>query len=379
MIKGTYIFYQDGKEIYRSPNIITKFGKRYFTRYLAGLIESGSKDVVFGISGDKSISSVSATSGTITYTTSSAHGLSAGNKVSIVNVNPSAYNLSDVTVNATTSTTFTVVNSASGTYVSGGNVVSDVDTRLGFEIYRAPVLLGSTDIQIENDIAKYSIVYKSTIPKDVSGVISEIGIYPSTRTSANNFDGKFIADFDKYFDWVDGSGYSPTLSTVGAKVGGNVLSMTSNVSASNEYKANISLDLEGYSNLDSLSLAYYKNDTNLNTIRIKLYSSTGNYYYVNVTPQSGTGAKINSDIMLSSLFSNAVGSPIKSQINLIGIEVIPNTSTTTTVGLDALRINDEDTFDPNFGLLSRSILATPYLTKVAGRQIDVEYRLDLSF
>ena len=58
MIKGTYIFYQDGKEIFRSPNIITKFGKRYFTRYLAGLIESGSKDIVFGISEDKLISSV---------------------------------------------------------------------------------------------------------------------------------------------------------------------------------------------------------------------------------------------------------------------------------------------------------------------------------
>jgi hypothetical protein len=29
--------------------------------------------------------------------------------------------------------------------------------------------------------------------------------------------------------------------------------------------------------------------------------------------------------------------------------------------------------------LSRSILAAPYLTKIAGRQIDVEYRLDLSF
>ena len=83
--------------------------------------------------------------------------------------------------------------------------------------------------------------------------------------------------------------------------------------------------------------------------------------------------------MLSTLFSNVVGSPIKSQINLIGIEVVPNTSTTTIVGLDALRINDEDTFDPNFGLLSRSILTAPYLTKVAGRQIDVEYRLDLSF
>lgn len=379
MIKGTYIFYQDGKEILRSPNIITKFGKRYFTRYLAGIIESGSKDIVFGIDQEKLISSVSASSGVVTYTTSSPHGLSEGNSVSMANISPSGYNLSDVIIDSVTSTTFTVLNAASGTYVSGGNVVSDVDTRLGFEIYRTPVLLGSTDIQIQNDVATYSIVYKSTIPQDVSGVISEIGIYPSTRTSVNNFDGKFIADFDKYFDWVDGSGYSPTLSSVGSKVGGSVLNMTSNLSASNEYKANTSLDLEGYSNLDSLSIAYYKNDTNLNTIRIKLYSSVGNYYYVNVSPKSGTGSKINSNIMLSTLFSNVVGSPIKSQINLIGIEVVPNTSTTTTVGLDALRINDEDTFDPNFGLLSRSILATPYLTKVAGRQIDVEYRLDLSF
>ncbi len=379
MIKGTYIFYQDGKEIFRSPNIITKFGKRYFTRYLAGIIESGAKDLVFGISEEKTISSVSASSGVITYTTSSPHGLSSGNKVSMVNINPIAYNLSDVIIDSTTSTTFTVLNTASGTYVSGGNVVSDIDTRLGFEIYRTPVLLGSTDIQIQNDVAKYSIVYKSTIPQDISGIISEIGLYPSTRTSVNNFDSKFIADFDKYFDWVDGSGYSPTLSNVGAKVGGSVLTMTSNPSSSNEYKANISLDLEGYSNLDSLSICYYKNDTNLNTIRIKLYSSAGNYYYVNVTPQSGTGSKINSNILLSTLFSNVVGTPVKSGINLIGIEIVPNSSTTSTVGLDALRINDEDTFDPNFGLLSRSILSTPYLTKVAGRQIDVEYRLDLSF
>jgi len=31
-----------------------------------------------------------------------------------------------------------------------------------------------------------------------------------------------------------------------------------------------------------------------------------------------------------------------------------------------------------FGLISRSVLATP-ISKVAGRQVDVEYRLDLDF
>jgi hypothetical protein len=380
MIKGQYIVYENGKEILRSPNIITKFGKRYFTRQLAGMIQNNSKDMAIGISDSKSISTVSGNGTSVTFTTTSAHGLSVGNKVSIVNVNPIAYNLSDIIVDTVpTSTTFTVINTTSSTYVSGGNVCSDVDTRLGFEIYRTPVSLGSTDIQIQNDTTTYSIVYKATIPQDVSGVISEIGLYPSLRTSSNSYDSKFIADFDKYFDWTDLNNYSPATSTVGAKVGGNVLTMTSNSSSSNEYKSNISLDLEGYSNQDSLTIAYYKQDVNLNKITIKFYSSDSDYYYVDIAPQSGTGYKISSDINLSTLFGNIVGSPSKSEIIKIGIVIVPNSSVSTSVGIDSLRINDEDTFDPLFGLLSRTILSSPYLTKMAGRQIDIEYRLDLDF
>ena len=380
MIKGEYIVYENGKEILRSPNIITKFGKRYFTRQLAGMVQNNSKDMAIGISDSKVISAVSGNGTSITFTTTSAHGLSVGNKVSIVNVNPVAYNLSDVLVDTVpTSTTFTVLNTTSTAYVSGGNVSSDVDTRLGFEIYRTPVSLGSTDIQIENDTTTYSIIYKATIPQDVSGVISEIGLYPSLRTSSNSYDSKFIADFDKYFDWTDLNNYSPATSTVGAKVGGNVLTMTSNASSSNEYKTNISLDLEGYSNQDSLTIAYYKEDVNLNKITLKFYSSDSDYYYVDITPQSGTGYKISSDINLSTLFGNIVGSPSKSEIIRIGVVIVPNASVSTSVGIDSLRINDEDTFDPIFGLLSRTILSSPYLTKTAGRQIDIEYRLDLDF
>ena len=380
MIKGEYVIYENGKEILRSPNIITKFGKRYFTRQLAGMIQNNSKDMAIGISESKSISTVSGNGTSITFTTTSAHGLSVGNKVSIVNVNPIAYNLSDIVIDTVpTSTTFTVLGTTSSAYVYGGNVCSDVDTRLGFEIYRTPVSLGSTDIQVQNDTATYSIIYKATIPQDVSGVISEIGLYPSLRTSSNSYDSKFVADFDKYFDWVDLNNYSPATSTIGAKVGGNVLTMTSNASSSNEYKTNISLDLEGYSNQDSLTIAYYKEDTNLNKITLKFYSSDSDYYYVDITPQSGTGHKISSDINLSTLFGNIVGSPSKSEIIKIGVVIVPNASTSTSVGIDSLRINDEDTFDPLFGLLSRTILSSPYLTKMAGRQIDIEYRLDLDF
>jgi hypothetical protein len=380
MIKGEYVIYENGKEILRSPNIITKFGKRYFTRQLAGMIQNNSKDMAIGISESKSVSTVSGNGTSVTFTTTSDHGLSVGNKVSIVNVNPIAYNLSDVIVDTVpTSTTFTVLNTTSEAYVSGGNVCSDVDTRLGFEIYRTPVSLGSTDIQIENETTMYSIIYKATIPQDVSGVISEIGLYPSLRTSSNSYDSKFISDFDKYFDWIDLNNYSPSTSSIGGKVGGNVLTMTSNASSSNEYKSNISLDLEGYSNQDSLTIAYYKEDTNLNKITLKFYSSDSDYYYVDITPESGTGHKISSDVNLSSLFGNIVGSPSKSEIIKIGLVIVPNASTSTSVGVDSLRINDEDTFDPLFGLLSRTILPSPYLTKMAGRQIDIEYRLDLDF
>ena len=68
--------------------------------------------------GQAVITNVSASGGTITYT--AANNYSAGNVVSIYNVNPVAYNLINVTVASATSTQFTVTNAATGTFVSGG-------------------------------------------------------------------------------------------------------------------------------------------------------------------------------------------------------------------------------------------------------------------
>jgi hypothetical protein len=155
--------------------------------------------------------------------------------------------------------------------------------------------------------------------------------------------------------------------------------MPSNGTSSKEYTTNTSFDLEGYSNNDSITCAYYKGDNNLSKITVKFYTSTGNYYFVDLPSISGTGKKISQEVLLSSLFGNVVGSPNKSEITKIGIVITPVSGQSTLVGLDAVRINDEDTFDPIYGLVSRSILNSPYLTKTAGRQIDVEYRLEVTF
>jgi hypothetical protein len=219
-------------------------------------------------------------------------------------------------------------------------------------------------------------VYKATIPQDVVGYITEVGLYPEYKESLASYDSKFIADFDNQLDWTN----APSITTTDARVGQYLLSMSSDGTSLKEYKANIQpIDLSGYSVNDTLKLAYVKNDANLQNIVIKLYSSTLDYYSVTIIPDSGTGYKMSSDIKIENLFLNASTLNVDpSNINQIGVTITPVSGQSTTVGLDALRINDEDTFDPNFGLISRSVLSTP-LVKLAGRQVDVEYRLDLGF
>jgi hypothetical protein len=307
MLKGTYIYYENGQEVYRSENVITKYGKRFLTSFLAGRDSFSSKSMAFGI---------------------------------------------------------------------GSTAALDTDTRLGFEFYRTPVLFGSTDIQTLNDTTTYSVVYKSTIPQDVAGYITEVGLYPEYKESLSSYDGKFIADFDNQLDWTN----TPLITTTNARVGQYLLNMSSDATSAKEYKTNVqAIDLSGYSVNDTLRLAYVKNDANLQNIIIKFYSSALDYYSVTITPESGTGYKMSSDITLNNLFSNASTLNVDpSNINQIGITITPTSGQSTSAGLDALRINDEDTFDPNFGLISRSVLSTP-LVKLAGRQVDVEYRLDLGF
>ena len=137
-MKGTYIFYEDGKEIYREDNVITKFGKRFLTNYLAGTVQFNNKDIAIGIMGESDYAA------------------------------------------------------------------ADTNSRLGFEFYRLPVGFGTFDIQESNGSYIYNVVYKTTLPQDIAGVISEIGLYPGTRTSLNNFEKSLIETVNWYVqnqDW----------------------------------------------------------------------------------------------------------------------------------------------------------------------------------
>ena len=71
------------------------------------------------------------------------------------------------------------------------------------------------------------------------------------------------------------------------------------------------------------------------------------------------------------------GSPNKSEINKLGIVIIP-TSSQSSISADCLRINDEDTFDPKYGLVARSILDEE-IEKILGRELFIEFKLDVAF
>lgn len=309
MIKGTYIFYEDGKEIARSSNVITKFGKRFLTNSIAGKIEDMSKSVAIGIDG---------TSATVD------------------------------------------------------------DTRLGFEFFRYPVSLSSTDINTVGGVTTYSVIYKTTIPQDISGLVKEIGLYPVVRASLNSYDSKFITDASNPMDWVDSNGFNPSESSAESRIGNSILVMDSDGTSFQNYSLNVKLDMSGYSLNDTLTVAYHKFDNNLLGLGIQFYNADGNSYYTEITPPAGTGAQISSDIKISDIFSSSTGVVDQTQIWKVDVKVIPKTGLTTSIGLDGIRINDEDTFDPIYGLVSRSVLSSA-ISKIYGRQLDIEYKLDLSF
>jgi len=65
------------------------------------------------------VTGASSSGGYITYTTATAHGLAAGDVVSIVQLSVINFNLSNVTISSVTSNTFTVVSGATGPTVTG--------------------------------------------------------------------------------------------------------------------------------------------------------------------------------------------------------------------------------------------------------------------
>lgn len=310
---GEYVFYEDNKEIYRSKNLLTKFGKRYLTQYLAGQSTNTLKDIALGV----------------------------GSTAATVN-----------------------------------------DTQLGFEFYKSAVTMNSIDIQTSSStgISTYGVVHKTTIPVDVAGIINEVGLFPNVILGSTDYASNSISTFENNQNWTDSAGaYPSSVTTPFPKIGTSYLSIGAAASQSKEYFYNFDLDVSGYSALDSLTLAYYQSDTNLDYVFVRMYDSNNNYYEIRYTGELSVGYKIKS-LTLNNLYSSGfgVGTPDQTSIVKISCGVKAKSSGATVALFDGMRINDEDSFRTDYGMISRSVLTNP-ITKSLGKQMVIEYRIGLSF
>ena len=246
----------------------------------------------------------------------------------------------------------------------------DTNSRLGFEFYRVPARVGGVDIDASVTPTKYTVIYSATIPTNVAGKINEVGLYPGERSSKNYFDSKFITDFELPFEWTP----VPDIDQSNFRVGDSSLIFKSNGASEQEYKLPLGkYDLSGYGSLDTICFSYKVNNALLSQIKVRFYSSETSYYQV-VFNSHSVGYNIK-EKNISDLTS--VNSPDINNITHLGIVIVPTTGE-ASVSVDGLRINDEDTFDPTYGLIARSILPAE-ITKVLGRESQIEFKLDLSF
>ena len=310
---GEYVFYDNDKEIYRSKNLLTKFGKRYLTQYLASQSNTNLKDIALGV----------------------------GSTAATVN-----------------------------------------DTQLGFEFYKSPVSMSSIDIQTNSStgLSTYGVVYKTTVPVDIAGIINEVGLFPAVSLGSTDYASNSISTFEDNQSWTDSTGaYPSTTTTPFPKIGTSYLSIGASASQSKEYFYNFDIDVSGYSALDSLTLAYYQSDTNLDYVFVRMYDSNNNYYEIRYAGDLSVGYKIKS-LTLNNLYSSGFGSGVPDQTAIVKIScgVKAKSSGATAALFDGMRINDEDSFRTDYGMISRSVLTTP-ITKSLGKQMVIEYRLGLVF
>jgi hypothetical protein len=317
-LNGTYVFYKDGEEVARSKNIITKFGKRFLTQYLAGVGAGQSKDIAIGI---------------------------------------------------------------------GTSAASVNNTQLDFEFYRIRAAIESSDIQTDaaTGVSSYAVVYKATLPVDVAGYINEVGLFPSISFGDTDYQSQIISTFENPLFWLDEVSL-PAESAVDPvpPIGANWMSVTSEAGVIKEYSYTTDIDLTGYSANDSLTLAYRQTDANLDYVFIRMYSSDTDYYEVRFHGDAVGDrlSKINlrypyNNIDVDDTTGYNVGTPTK-DIQKVSIGVKANTGTDSVVLFDGLRINDEDSFRTDYGMISRSVLTDPQI-KELGKEMDIEYRLGINF
>lgn len=246
--------------------------------------------------------------------------------------------------------------------VGTGQVAPTItDTKLGFEIARAGIVVVSPDYVAQ------TLVFKATLPQWDEFTIYEIG---ALSVSENELYGKMLLTFDSETEfWSVG-----TFQTDASRIGADALRLNAAASATTtSILSDLYMETSDYLDSDRFSLAFQPQDANLSALKIRLKTDDTNYFEYSL-PTLTTGYKI---LSWAKSDMTKTGAPTWDSITSVDLVVTAKSAGATNVDFDGLRIDRLLIANEEYALVSRTVLDTP-VVKDSLRQMDIEYVLDVT-
>lgn len=254
----------------------------------------------------------------------------------------------------------------------GGKAEAVGDTKLQFEVDRMDILLTSYDFVANK------LIFKASLPEEFVGTIYEVALFSTPSNAlAGDFDSRVISTFDSQTeDWVDvGTLLESSYSTINARIGSDSLRQAPVASGTKtDILREISMDLSGYSGADKFVLAFNNGNAFASTVRIRFMTDNTNYYDAIFSTSPTTGYQV---LEVAKASANAVGTPTWANITEIRAITTATAGGAAQVDFDGLRIDDSDTVNSDYVMVSRELLSSPFV-KEAGRTQEIEFALDVS-
>lgn len=247
----------------------------------------------------------------------------------------------------------------------GNAAESATSVDMTYEIARVDVSLVSYDFV--NDV----LIFKGELDQSLAGTIYEVGLWSAdVDTRADGYASRLLASFDSDTEtWSAGSYF-----TTNARVGIDSLRLAPAASTSTTATlSDVTIDLSGHSGVDTFSLAYFVGGTAPASVVVRFKTDTANYYTWTITSPTA-GYRINT-VTKASLV--ATGTPQWDNITSIEVVVTAAAGGAAAVDLDALRVNDVDTENPDYVLVAREVLAAPHV-KTEGIIQEIEFAIPVA-
>ena len=320
MLKGTYVFRQNGVEIGRRHNVITTNGKKIITSFMAGLISSWCGSVALG-------------AGYSTPTVSDTSLLFETYRAGVQSMTP--------------------------TYSTGNNRITakfELSNTNECKIYEAGVY--SSVAEGYADFATRSRLVLQAIPTE------SWSYWTTDRLLEQQVDSA--------------TGFLKSSSSLDIRVGGSAIALTSPTGGTATYRANnVGLDFSTLSSSDLFTFAGVTGATaNISSLEVRFVTDDNNYFYYNVPVSEVFGPTYQIKSYPKSLWSsNTGGAPSWSDIKSVDFKITGASGNTAL--LDGLRTTIYEIPSIEYSLVTRSSFSSPII-KSAGATLEVEYYIDLT-